>query len=100
MGTVATINVRLPQDLKEHGMQVLDKTGMSVSDFVRRGFEYMEREQKIPEGLYASTDEEDVLTKRRLLLRQIAGSIDASFPCDAKADYHAHLDAKYREFLA
>lgn len=99
MPATATINVRLPQDLKDHGMQVLDKAGMSITDFVKKSFEYMEREQEIPQAI-ASEEEEDIYEKRRRILREVARTISVPKGYDPKADYHAYLDEKYREFIA
>ena len=49
MAATATLNVRLPEDLKDRGAQVLRREGVSVSDAVRGLYEYMEKEQRLPE---------------------------------------------------
>lgn len=98
MATDAVLNIRLPKELKEHGNQVLKKNNRSVSAVVRDLYEYMEREQKIPDCLMKQ-EEEPVSMRRRRLLREVAGSV--TFPSDfdydeARAEY---LDKKYGEAL-
>ncbi len=68
----ATLNIRLPKTLKEHGSQVLNYNGISASQAVRNLFEYMEREQKIPDCI-TSSNSEDKYEKRRELLKSFAG---------------------------
>ena len=71
MAATATLNVRLSESLKNHGMQVLDRAGVSTTQAVRSLFEYMEREQSLPDYMQAApcagTDE------RRAVLRDFAG---------------------------
>lgn len=71
MAATATLNVRLSESLKNHGMQVLDRAGVSTTQAVRSLFEYMEREQSLPDYMQAApcadTDE------RRAALRDFAG---------------------------
>ena len=55
MAATATLNVRLPEDLKDRGAQVLRREGVSVSDAVRGLYEYMEKEQRLPEFINRRT---------------------------------------------
>ncbi|MCL2889000.1 MAG: hypothetical protein FWE65_01095 [Eggerthellaceae bacterium] len=71
----ATINVRMPEDLKTRGMQVLEREGVSVTDLVRSLFSHLEQSQELPEfakgsqrGM-SSTDAE----QRRAAMRSLIG---------------------------
>ena len=72
MESNATLNIRLPKTLKEHGSQILNYNGISTSQAVRKLFEYMEREQKIPDCI-ASSNPEDKYEQRRELIKSFAG---------------------------
>ena len=72
MESNATLNIRLPKTLKEHGSQVLNYNEISTSQAVRKLFEYMEREQKIPDCI-ASADSEDKYEQRRELIKSFTG---------------------------
>jgi antitoxin component of RelBE/YafQ-DinJ toxin-antitoxin module len=77
MGATATLNVRLPESLKAHGAQVLEREGVGVSDAVRSLYEYMEREQAVPS--FVKHAEEDKYARRRELLKSFAGSVDGGW---------------------
>ena len=68
----STLNIRLNEPLKRHGMEVLDKEGLGVSEAVRSLFEYLEREQKLPSEVFGSCSQ-DPYEKRRNLLRNMVG---------------------------
>ena len=57
MAATATLNVRLPEDLKDRGAQVLRREGVSVSDAVRGLYEYMEKEQRLPEFIKPANED-------------------------------------------
>lgn len=78
MSADATLNIRLPKQLKIHGTQVLDRAGLGASQAVRRLYEYMEREQTVPECILPAT-ETDKYQKRRGLLKGFATG--SSLPC-------------------
>ena len=72
MAASATLNVRLPEPLKNHGTQVLEREGLGPSEAIRALYEYMEREQSVPECI-KQTDTQDKYATRRELLREFAG---------------------------
>ena len=98
MATDAVLNIRLPKELKEHGNQVLKKNNRSISAVVRDLYEYMEREQKIPDCLVRQ-EEEPVQARRRRLLREVAGSVKLPPDFDYDKAREEYLDKKYGEAL-
>ena len=72
MAQASTLNIRLLDSLKAHGNQVLEKEGITVSEAVRKLYEYLEREQKMPECLMSNA-EDDIYERRRATLKQFAG---------------------------
>ena len=106
MGSNATLNIRLPEELKERGMEVLARQRISVSDAVRQLFCELERSQKLPEFMQSSRIEEAAQEKRRLL-REMTGTErkppDALYPPieskghDWKGDWRNHLLEKHGE---
>lgn len=71
MAATATLNVRLSESLKNHGTQVLDRAGVSTTQAVRSLFEYMEREQSLPDYMRAAPCAG--IDERRGALRDFAG---------------------------
>jgi antitoxin component of RelBE/YafQ-DinJ toxin-antitoxin module len=71
----ATINVRLPRDLKQGGDRVLKKAGVSPSELIRDLYRYMEREQELPE--FSANDrqeaQKDEIERKRRLMRSLVG---------------------------
>lgn len=98
MGPVATINVRLPLELKERGSAVLERNSTSITDLVRELYSYMEREQRIPDCLLPSSDE-DTYEKRRRLLRQSVGILSSGQSIDVDSIRQERIEKKYGEFL-
>lgn len=74
MASSAVLNIRLPEELKHHGNQVLERNGISTSEAVRKLYEYLESEQDIPEFMNDCANTK-VYEKRRRALRCIAGSL-------------------------
>lgn len=74
MASSAVLNIRLPEELKRHGNQVLERNGISTSEAVRRLYEYLESEQDIPEFMNDCANTKE-FEKRRRALRTIAGSL-------------------------
>ena len=74
----ATINVRLPEDLKASGEEVLNREGLSVSDAVRRLYEYLDEAQAVPEFLKNTLgpDSPDLVAEQRARLESLAGIAD------------------------
>ncbi len=98
MTSDAVLNVRLPQDLKDQGSRVLKKNHVTVTGVIRRLYEYMEREQKIPDCLIE--DEQIPLReKRRQILRSVAGSIHLPAGLDEDDARGMYLDAKHGSVL-
>ena len=79
MGT-ATLNVRMPEELKRNGDRVLARGGLSVSEAVRRLYEEIVREQKIPDWLVGKGTEEEgrrMIEEKRKAIQSMAGIIPA-----------------------
>lgn len=104
MGATATLNIRLPEELKEHGMQVLSRRHISVSEAVRQLFFELERSQTVPDFI-AETAEADANQEKRQLLRAMT-SVSRRAPetleppaephgHDWREDWHAHLLEKH-----
>ncbi len=91
MAATATLNIRLPEDLKRHGGQVLEKSGVSTSDVVRGLYEYMAREQKLPEFIAPA---QSGIEEKRRALRCLVGAVQLPEGFDAQAEYRAHLIEK------
>ena len=87
------VNVRLDADLKGRGCAVLDKNGVSVTQLVRRAFEYLDQNQRLPEELFSQQGDETAA--RRQQLRAAVGS----FPVADDFDFDGARQA-YRESLA
>ncbi len=83
MAPTATLNVRMPEDLKRNGDMVLARAGVSVSDAVRELYRLLEREQTVPAWLTEGRAE-DAFEHRRQLLRSVAGA--AAVPSDFDLD--------------
>ena len=81
MAQVATLNIRLPETLKQHGYEVLRKSGVSTSDAVRQLFEYLEREQKLPADVFG-TETPSPTDSRRVLLQSLVGVVPAGYSLD------------------
>jgi antitoxin component of RelBE/YafQ-DinJ toxin-antitoxin module len=71
----ATINVRLPHDLKQGGDRVLKEAGVSPSELIRNLYRYMQREQEIPR--FSTNDRQtaqrDETERKRELIRSLVG---------------------------
>lgn len=94
----ATLNVRLPADLKKHGGQVLDRHGISVSDAVRSLYEFMEQEQQVP-AFMAEPERESIYERRRQLARSMAGIIQVPKGFDVRKAREGRLDERYEGLL-
>jgi DNA-damage-inducible protein J len=73
--SLATINVRLPQSLKEGGEAVLEREGISVSEAIRRFYIDLECRQEAPDFLKQNSGAEaaDLITQKRELLKGLVG---------------------------
>lgn len=98
MAATSTLNVRLPEDLKERGMQVLAREGVSISELVRDLFYELEETQELPE--FAKSQERAVgqaeIQRKRDLLRSLAGITSVPAGLDAREAYREHLEWKHR----
>lgn len=95
MATDVMLNVRLDKGLKEHGCQVLEKNGLSVTSLVRNLFEYMEATQQVPEQIVAV--ELSKAQVRRKAVRAAVGvcQLEPDFDYEqARQDYRLHRAAK------
>lgn len=95
MSNDAMLNVRLDKTLKEHGCQVLERNGASVSSLVRSAFEYMDKNQALPPDLFPET--RSLASKRRRLVRCSAGAYPVADGFDfesARAEYQSARAAK------
>ena len=111
MNDTVMLNVRMNRQTKERGCQVLERANMSVSDFVRRAFEHLERTQTIPEfAADADSSAAAIEAKRQMLMGFADCAAEASgaagAPRAAAAPLGAHeardmrLDEKYAEYLS
>lgn len=86
-GGTATLNVRIPKELKERGMQVLEREGVSVSELVRDVFKYMEAQQELPvfagPGLRGPSQKEAECERRRAAMRSLIGILPPDVDIDA-----------------
>ena len=67
MAQASTLNIRLLDSLKTHGNQVLEREGISASEAVRKLYEYLEREQKMPDCLMQKAEQDKYELRRRAL---------------------------------
>lgn len=102
MPATGTLNVRMDESLKQRGNQVFARHGISTTAAVRKLYEYVDREQDVPEWMVDGA--EDEIARKRRLLRELVGDIRLlpDRPTDgneahlsAKELYHQHLDEKY-----
>jgi len=93
---MATLNVRMPEELKDRGMQVLKREGLSVSDLMRDIFSYLEENQEVPEFAAASKQgmSEADIAKRRAAMQSLVGILPPDV--DVKAARHERLMGKTR----
>lgn len=95
MGVTETINVRLPEDLKRQGGRVLEQNGVSISQAVRKMFEYLEYEQAVPDWMVDTASASDAIEARRTKLRALAGIAVVDPDTDSRAVYREHLLQKH-----
>jgi len=80
---MATLNVRMPEDLKRNGDRVLERNGVSVTEAIRALYTYLDREQALPP--FMATPEDlisDKVRRRREMLLGIIGVADPSVTLD------------------
>ena len=84
MGT-ATLNVRMPEELKAGGDAVLARKGKSVSDAVRDLYAYLEDNQDLPAFMKddEATKSEELTQRRRAALKRVAGVLPADVDLDS-----------------
>ena len=100
MEATATINVRMPEKLKQDGSRVLERNGVSPTEIVRSVYRYMDRHQAIPSCLdVAPVEEQSVYQKRRVLFRAFDGVSVEPYGSDCKADRALRIEAKYGDLL-
>ncbi len=89
MPATATINIRLPEDLKNQGMHVLEREGVSVSELVRSLFTAMGKQQRIPSFSETGNPrtKDDIAEERREIMRSMVGILDLG-----DKDSDAYLD--------
>lgn len=95
MAVAGTINARLPEDLKRRGGQVLAREGVSTTQAVRCLYEYLEREQRVPEWMRGDAGACDEVSKRREKLRSLVGVVDVPRGVDARQEYRDYLVEKH-----
>ena len=85
--TIATLNVRLPEELKKHGMQVLEREGVSITEIVRDVFQYMALHQKIPDLGFSNNSghnsKQAEVDRKRALVKSWMGIIPHDVDYDA-----------------
>ena len=97
MAATETINVRMEGTLKDHGMQVLERNKVSVSDAIRRLFEHLENEQTVPDWM--QDDVREKASEKRAHLREMVGRLkdlpERGAQSDPIEDYRRHLVEKH-----
>lgn len=96
MASNAVLNIRLPEELKNHGNQVLDRNGISVSQIVRDLYRYMEAKQDIP-SFAKQDDSSDKFENRRCVLRGLNLGLDIPEDFDFKKIKGDRLVEKFGE---
>lgn len=100
METAATINARLPRQLKENGSKVLERNGVSPTELVRSMYRYMEREQELPSCLDISPENaQGVYQRRRELLRSFDGFMVDDYGTESKDARAQRIEKKYGDLL-
>ena len=66
------LNIRMPEELKASGEEVLRANGISATEAIKRFYEQLGRTQEIPKWIN-SADNKNATDKRKLL-RKFAGS--------------------------
>lgn len=99
MAVVATLNVRLPEDLKEQGMRVLEREGVSVSELIRDLFRELEETQELPDFARERVDARGKMEAKRSILRDFVrlgrSFEDAPISEDLREVYREHLLQKH-----
>lgn len=95
MAVAGTINVRLPEDLKLRGNKVLEREGVSTTQAIRRLYERLEKEQKIPDWIAGKTNSQSEVEHRRKKLRELAGCATLPKGFDARSAYRARQIEKH-----
>ncbi len=98
MAATATLNIRLPEDLKRHGGQVLERHGLSASEAVRGLYEYLDREQDLPDFLEAS-DHDDPWSEKRAPMRSLVGIAKGKGNFDPVTARKDRLEDKFQDLL-
>lgn len=95
MAVAGTINARLPEDLKLQGNKVLEREGISTTQAIRRLYEYLEKEQKIPDWIADKADDQSEVERRRRKLRELTGCASLPKEFDARSAYRTHQVEKH-----
>lgn len=96
MASNAVLNIRLPEELKKHGNQVLERNGKSISQVVRDLYEYMASEQELPP--FARRDcKHAKFEDRRKLLKNIGSEIEIPEGFDLEEAKRDRIMEKYGE---
>lgn len=94
MAATATINARISESLKRQGGQVLDRYGVSTTEAVRSLYEYLAREQRVPDWMAPQTDK-DKHAQRRSYVHSLPKRDLIPPHMDAKREYRLHLSEKH-----
>jgi addiction module RelB/DinJ family antitoxin len=83
--TTATINVRMPKELKLSVDRILCRYGMSTTELIRELYSNIVRNQTIPDVLGQDNivRKQELLLKRRSALNSLVGIIPADTNLDA-----------------
>lgn len=74
MAIDATLNARIDRDLKRRGDVVLAREGVSVSEAVRRLYQYVDQWQALPSWMLNDSGA-DVYEQRRESIRSLVGIV-------------------------
>lgn len=70
--TTTMVNIRMPQELKMTGEEVLHANGISATEAIKSFYEQLGRTQEIPKWIKPSDNINTI--ERRKLLRKLTGS--------------------------
>jgi DNA-damage-inducible protein J len=96
--STATINVRLPQELKRGGDEVLRRAGVTVTQAIRSLYGYMDEHQDIPPFIGRGTTDakRDAIAQKRAALASLAGIANVTDAAIGhEDDRYAHLVEKH-----
>lgn len=103
MSNTTMVNVRLDKNLKARAQQVLEQNNIGTTEFVKKCFEAVVMDQRIPD--FVSQDTPSTPQRRRAAMRSLVAGAnklrDADVdPRERYVEKMDRIDREYREYLA